>query len=99
MEKKKNLTISVIFLSIMISLAVLMATISFAAACKKENPQRWVLQAYGNNVALFEGDKVVEVYGSIAIDTLPEADIKMLKNGIAFQTKSEALTAIEDFDG
>ena len=99
MEKKKKLTISVITLSVMLCLGVLIATIIYAADCKKENPQPWVLQAYGNNVALFNGDKVVEVYGSIAIDTLPEAEIKMLKNGIAFQPKSEALTAIEDFDG
>lgn len=99
MEKKKNLTVSIACMSIMISLAVLLGTISFAAACKKENPQRWILQTYGNNVALFNGNKVVEVYGSIAIDTLPEADKKLLKNGIAFQTKTEALSAIEDFDG
>jgi hypothetical protein len=58
-----------------------------------------VLHSYGNNVALYNGEKIVEVYGSIMLDTLPEEDRRLLDNGIVFTTKKEALSAIEDFDG
>jgi hypothetical protein len=43
--------------------------------------------------------EVVEVFGNIVLDTLPNEDQKHLERGITFLTKDEALTAIEDYDG
>ena len=43
--------------------------------------------------------EVVEVFGDIVLDTLPNEDLKHLKSGIPFLTKDEALLAIEDYDG
>ena len=94
---KKGL--GIVILSVIIStIAVLLAT-SAVIKTKKENPECWVLHSYGNHVALFNGDEIVEIYGTISIDTLPEEDKRLLENGIRFTTKAEAMTAIEDYDG
>ena len=99
MEKstKTKIYITAIFLSTL--LAILIITIGFVVSHKKQNPVPWVLHSYGNNVALFNGEEIIEVYGSIMLDTLPETDQKMLERGIYFSTKEEAVSAIEDYDG
>ena len=66
---------------------------------KAKEPEKWILHSYGNNVALYNGDRIVEVYGSIVLNTLPSDDKKQLDNGIAFSTREEAVSAIEDYDG
>ena len=78
---------------------VIIITIGYAIKLKTKNPSPWVLHSYGNNVALYNGDKIIEVYGSIMLDTLPEEDRRLLDNGIIFSTKQEAVLAIEDYDG
>ena len=96
MSKK---AIGVIIASITISLIAVLLAASAVIKTKQENPESWILHSYGNNVALYNGDEIVEVYGSITLDTLPEEDKKLLENGIRFTTKAEAITAIEDYDG
>ena len=96
-SKKKIYAICAI--SISISIAVIIIALSYAAKTKKQEPTQWVLHAYGNNVALYNGENIIEVYGSIMLDTLPEEDRRQLDNGIAFLTREEAVSAIEDYDG
>ena len=99
MEKnnKRNIYITAIILSVFTGIIII--TLGFVVSNKKENPETWVLHSYGNNVALYNGESIVEVYGSIMLDTLPEEDKKQLDNGIAFTTREEAVQAIEDYDG
>lgn len=78
--------------------AIIIAT-AFSVKCKQENPSSWVLQSYDNTVVLLNNGEVVEVFGNISLDTLPQEDLKHLENGIAFLTKEEALIAVEDYDG
>lgn len=98
MEKslKTVVTIAVI---LSISLAALLVTVGFVIKNKHDNPEAWVLHSYGNNVALYNGEKIIEVYGSIKLDTLPDEDKRLLDNGIIFSTREEAVSAIEDYDG
>ena len=74
-------------------------TAGFAAKNQDYEPSSWVLKAYGNSVALYNGDKIATVYGDIVLDNLPADDIKILESGIAFPTREEAEQAIEDYDG
>lgn len=99
MEKfnEKILGISIIVIAVAISFVII--TLGFAVTDHNPKEESWVLQSYGNNVALFNGEEVVEVYGAIVLDTLPEEDKRLLDNGIAFLTKEEAVMAIEDYDG
>ena len=99
MEKstKVKIYITAIFLSFL--LATLIVTIGVVVSQKKQNPVPWVLQSYGNNVALFNGEEIIEVYGTIMLDTLPAEDKRQLDSGIYFSTKEEAVNAIEDYDG
>lgn len=74
--------------------------ISFTVAQKATKQQdNWVLRSYEDTVVLMNNGEVVEVFGDIILDTLPNEDLKHLENGIPFLTKDEALMAIEDYDG
>ncbi len=86
-----------IILSIFL-IAIIIASM-FSIKCKQENPNSWILQSYDNTVVLLNNGEVVEVFGNISLDTLPQEDLKHLENGIAFLTKEEALIAVEDYDG
>lgn len=95
----KKTIIAICSVIISICLAAIIIAVSLAAKTKIEEPTRWVLHSYGNNVALYKGESIIEVYGSISLDTLPEADRRLLDNGISFLTREEAVSAIEDYDG
>ena len=84
---------------ISIGLSITIISLGFAFKNKKENPSKWILQSYGNNVALYNGDDIIEVFGSISLSSLPKEDKKQLDNGIVFTTRQEAVNAIEDYDG
>lgn len=99
MEKRKNLKIYVAVITIAVLIASIIITLGFVISHKKQNPIPWILQSYGNNVALYNGDEIIEVYGSIMLDTLPEEDRRQLDNGLFFSTREEAVNAIEDYDG
>ncbi len=94
---KRILIITILVISIAISL--ILVTLGFAFGEHQPKSKMWILQSYGNNVALYNGDEVIEVYGAIMLDTLPEEDKRQLDNGISFLTKEEARSAIEDYDG
>lgn len=96
---KKVVIISVV--TVLIAVTLVLVTFWYALSQRNETPtsEPWVLQTYGNNVALYNGDEVIEVYGAIMIDTLPAEDKRLLDNGISFLTREEAVMAIEDYDG
>ncbi len=94
--KRRNISIIAIVLSVCLS--VLIITASFAVKAGKEADNDCYLGLYENNVALYLGGKVYEVYPDIIVDNLPKQDIDQLKKGIAFSTAEEAQNAIEDYD-
>ncbi len=93
---KKSFTLGIILAVFL--LAIITAS-ALSVKCKQENPDSWILQSYENTVVLLNNGEVVEVFGNISLDTLPQEDLKHLENGIAFLTKEEAMLAIEDYDG
>ena len=95
--KTKHIKLLVIILTICAT--VLLVTIGYVIKNRKEHPKTWVLHSYGNNVALYNGEKIIEVYGSINLNNLPAEDKRLLDNGIVFSSKEEAQNAIEDYDG
>ncbi len=99
MEKFTKTVTIISILSFAVSIALVLVTLGLTLSYKKENKEPWILQSYGNSVALYNGDEIVEVYGAIVLDTLPEEDKRMLQNGLSFLTKEEAVSAIEDYDG
>lgn len=98
MEKKQR-AIAIVALIIAIFVAIFVITVGLVIMNKIENPKAWVLHSYGNNVALYNGDEIIEVYSGIVLDTLPEEDKRLLDSGISFTTREEAVSAIEDYDG
>ena len=99
MEKSNQKIVYLSILTVAVALALVIVTCGFAFGERKINEEQWILQSYGNNVALYNGEDVIEVYGAIVLDTLPEEDKRLLDNGISFLTREEAVMAIEDYDG
>lgn len=99
MEKRNKTALIVAIVTLTVALIVILTAIGFVIKNQSKQPERWVLHSYGNNVALYNGDEIIEVYGSIVLDTLPAEDKRLLDNGIAFESKEEAVNAIEDYDG
>ncbi len=99
MEKSSSRILIITIIVVSVAISLILVTFGYAVGERSLKSEPWVLHSYGNNVALYKGDNVIEVYGSIMLDTLPEEDKKQLDNGISFLTKEEARTAIEDFDG
>lgn len=95
--QQRNIIITAIVLTA--AAVIILITAGFAAKNRDYEPSSWVLKAYGNSVALYNGDEVAAVYGDIVLDDLPPEDIKILENGIAFPTREEAEQAVEDYDG
>ena len=95
--KSKHIITLIVVLTICIT--VFLVTVGFVIKNRKEHPKTWVLHSYGNNVALYNGENIIEVYGSINLNNLTEEDKRLLDNGIVFSTKEEAQSAIEDYDG
>ncbi len=99
MERKTIRAIYIAILVCAVCLAAVIITISYGVKTEKQEPTEWVLASYGDNVALYNENEVVEVYGSISLENLPIADRERIKKGIVFPSKSEAELAIEDYDG
>lgn len=99
MEKRNKTALIIAIVTLTVALIVILTAIGFVIKNQSKQPERWVLHSYGNNVALYNGDEIIEVYGSIVLDTLPAEDKRLLDNGIAFESKEEAVNAIEDYDG
>lgn len=93
---KSYLTLGILLGIILLAVIISCAVISVKSADSENN---WILRSYDNTVVLMNNGEVVEVFGDIVIDTLPDEDIKHLENGIPFLSKDEALMAIEDYDG
>ena len=99
MKKFSQKVIVISFMVIAASIMLIIATLGYSLKSHSITEKPWVLQSYGNTVALFNGEEVVEVYNTIELDTLPEEDKRLLDSGISFLTKEEAVLAIEDYDG
>lgn len=98
---KKSIDKGYLALGILLGIILLAVIISCAVISVKsaDYENNWILRSYDNTVVLMNNGEVVEVFGDIVIDTLPDEDIKHLENGIPFLSKDEALMAIEDYDG
>ena len=83
MEKFTKTVTIISVLSFAVAIALIIVTLGLTVKYRKETKEPWVLQSYG----------------TIVLDTLPEEDKRMLDNGLSFLTKEEAVLAIEDYDG
>lgn len=96
MERKNLITVMI---ATTVAAVIILTVTGFAARNKEYKPSNWVLKKYGNAVALYNGENLETVYEGIVVENLPEEDVKILENGIAFPTRTEAEQAIEDYDG
>lgn len=98
METKKRRNILITAAVLTAAAVIILIVIGLAAENRNYEPSGWVLKAYGNSVALYNGGKVNAVFGEISLDELPDEDKRILENGIAFPTREEAVQAVEDYE-
>ena len=98
METKKRRNILITAAVLTAAAVIILIVIGLAAENRNYEPSGWVLKAYGNSVALYNDGKVDAVFGEISLEELPEEDVRILENGIAFPTREEAMQAIEDYE-
>lgn len=80
-------------------LLIIVSACSLAVKEQKKSNTDWVIRSYEDTVVLMKDGEVVEIFGDISLESLPNEDKKHLEKGINFLTKDEALLAIEDYDG
>ena len=87
-----------LFLSFAVIVILIISINCFKTQNKKSGNSNYSLKAYKNTVALYNGDKIIEIYNNIVLNTLPEKDILAFKNGIDVSTPSQAETLLEDYE-
>ena len=90
-----------LILGILLAVFLLLIFSACSLAIKEQsNPNTdWIIRSYEDTVVLMKDGEVIEVFGDISLDSLPNEDKEHLEKGINFLTKDEALLAIEDYDG
>ena len=99
MSKISNKKIIIILVFLAFALLTLFVTGSYAIAVNEEIKDDWVIQSFDNTVVLLNNGEIIQVFGDIMVENLPNEDKKHLETGISFLTKDEALLALEDYDG
>ncbi len=89
------------FIGILLGVFLLVIVSACSLAVNEQNNpnNNWTVRSCEDKVVLMKDGKVVEVFGNIVLDSLPNEDREHLKIGLKFLTKDEALMAIEDYDG
>lgn len=96
MKLYKTLSFSVAVLTVVASALIVLAGLKSKA---DNDVEKYSLKAYKNTVALYKGEKLMEIYDGIVLDTLPEADRYALEDGIDFDDLNAVRSAVEDYDG
>lgn len=65
----------------------------------KSVEEYYTLKEYNGSVALYNGEKMIDIFEGIVLSNLPDGDRKKFANGIKTDSLEEALSIIEDFDG
>lgn len=99
MAKVLNKKYMILGIMLGVFLLIIILVSSFAIKTQTQDSDNWVIQSRENTVLLLNNGKIVEVFGDISVENLPNEDKKHLEKGIYFLTKDEALTALEDYDG
>lgn len=97
MLKQKAISAVIIAFSSIIAVFLIILGISFSK--KNEKTEQMRLIAYKNTVALYRGDELIQTYGDIVLNTLPENDRLRFSSGIEVANESEAQSILEDYDG
>lgn len=92
----------VFFIAILLSLIVLSLLVFMAFAFKGDDRiydnKEYVLKSHGDFLALYYGDKIVEVYDEIVVSSLPVYDQEQFISGIKIKNLEQLDEILEDFE-
>ncbi len=96
MKLYRFLLLSLVLMTVPAVFLLILTGLKFTA---ESNTKNYILRSYKNTVALYENDKLIEVYSDVVLNNLPESDRYALNSGIEFGNIKDAKLAIEDYDG
>ena len=96
MKNESKIIAGIIFATAVIT--ALFITLGILYSPVKSKREIWQLKTLENNIALYKNEELIEIFDDIYLDVLPAADREELKNGIAFETRSDAVRATEDYN-
>lgn len=99
MKLKNEKSLIITILAITLCLSAIILSIGYILTPTPLENDSWRLKSYGDNLALYNGESVIEIFDAVLLSDLPEKDKILLTEGITFATKEEALIAAEDYDG
>lgn len=86
-----------IIYSLSITLSFIIAAIIFVF-CYKKSKEPYYLKSFENNVALYKGNRIVEIYDDININILTDYDRFLLRNGIIVENIEKVDEILEDYN-
>lgn len=88
-----------IIFPVLVFISAIILVIYLICHLRPEENINYTLKSYKNSVALFENEKLIKIYDSIVLNTLPEKDIQNFNRGFSVPTQECAEIILEDFDG
>ncbi len=87
----------IIILSLLLVLVAIVSAIIIVYAIR-QSKQPYYLKSFNNNIALFKGSNLLEVYDDININNLTEYDRYLLRNGIVVKNVELIDEILEDYN-
>ncbi len=87
----------IIIFALILTLAAIISAIIIVYAFKKNN-EPYYLKSLNNNVALYKGKVLVEVYDDINTNNLTDYDRYLLRNGIVVENIENIDEILEDYN-
>ncbi len=91
------ITIAVIFAVVALS-AIITKTLLDEKFDNNGTANEYTLKAYGDFLALYEGEKLEEIYEEIVISSLPALDREKFINGVTVKDIEKLDEILEDFE-
>lgn len=88
----------ILAITVAVSIFIIIICLITINNVKPTKTQDLVLKTSGNNIALYKGEQIIEVYDEIDVRRLTDYDRQLLKKGILVESESDLLSILEDYD-
>lgn len=88
-----------ILAAVMAAVILLFCLITATESKKPTADRLYRLTVINGEVALYRGNEFITAYEGVYPENLPAKDRQALENGILFETRAQAESAVEDYDG
>ena len=88
----------ILFPTLIFALTFILIAFYIKNYTQKPKDNKYILKSYKNTVALYNDHKIIEIYDSIVLNTLPQSDIKKFNDGITVSSPLQAEEFLDNFE-